>query len=725
MSSASVSVFALPERLGHKLRPELIGPDGDRLNAIRLALDQRRSRVKEDLAALRSFGGRRGRAAADRDREIHRLTALLQTLQRHGTEVCLGRMVGVDDPEPVYVGRIGLSDSAGNRLLVDWRTPAAEPFFAATMADPLGLASRRRYRWMDGLIRDYWDEAFGPSGTAASLALDDESAFIASLATSRSARMRDVLATIQADQDVIIRASSRGALVVEGGPGTGKTVVALHRAAYLLYSDVRLNGDRGGLLFVGPNTAFLDYIGDILPSLGEHGVQTCTLRDLTPEGATAANESEPVTSRLKATARIVDAIEPAVAMYEEPPTHSVSVETYSAQAWLSAADWAEAFATPESGVPHNEGRILVWESLLDVLVDKCAGLGLPEAVLRSEFDHSTELREVIGATWPVLDPAELVGDLWSVPAYLRRCAPWLSAGEAARLQRADPYAWTVSDLPLLDAARRRIGDPQALRHHRRKQMAEAQQREYHTEMIGYLLAADDDPESSLGMLEGSDLREVLLDREAFAATPRNPLDGPFAHIIVDEAQELTDAEWRMLLARCPSGSFTIVGDRAQARHGFPGTWLERLEPLGLRDVRTAELTINYRTPAEIMAEAAPAILDVIPDAKVPTSIRRSGRPIHHGAPEELPALLQGWLAGHPEGTTAVIGLPSLGSAERVHCLSPAAAKGLEFDLVILVNPQEFGDGIEGAVDRYVAMTRATQQLAVLTPTKRDSLPVVS
>ena len=191
------------------------------------------------------------------------------------------------DGEPVYVGRLGLTDSAGRRLLVDWRSPAAEPFFGATHANPMGLASRRRYRWTRGRISDYWDEVFAADGLESRAALDDQSAFIASLGSSRSPRMRDVLGTIQADQDAIIRAGSRGALVVDGGPGTGKTVVALHRTAYLLYSDPRLGHRRGGVLFVGPHQPYLAYVADVLPSLGEEGVQTCTLRDLVPEGATA------------------------------------------------------------------------------------------------------------------------------------------------------------------------------------------------------------------------------------------------------------------------------------------------------------------------------------------------------------------------------------------------------------------------------------------------------
>src|SRR5262249_22001091 len=249
--------------------------------------------------------------------------------------------------------------------------PVAEPFFGATHANPMGLASRRRYRWTRGRISDYWDEVFTQTGLEGHAALDDQSAFIASLGSSRSPRMRDVLGTIQADQDAIIRAGSRGALVVDGGPGTGKTVVALHRSAYLLYSDPRLGHRRGGVLFIGPHRPYLAYVADVLPSLGEEGVQTCTLRDLLPEGERAADETDPGVARLKATAAMVAAIEPAVRLYEEPPTTGMEVETPYADVWLGADDWAEAFGAADPGTPHNEARDEVWDALVEILVDKC------------------------------------------------------------------------------------------------------------------------------------------------------------------------------------------------------------------------------------------------------------------------------------------------------------------------------------------------------------------
>ena len=286
-----------------------------------------------------------------------------------------------------------------------------------------------------------------------------------------------------------------------------------------------------------------------------------------------------------------------------------------------------------------------------------------------------------------------------------------------KLQRADSHAWTVSDLPLLDAARQRLGDPDAARRRRRHEADVASVREQMAMVVDHLVASDDSEMLVMSMLRGHDLQSVLVAEEPPAADP-DLLAGPFAHIVVDEAQELTDAEWQMLLLRCPSRSFTIVGDRAQARHGFTESWQERLERVGLDRVTLASLSINYRTPEEVMAEAEPVIRAVLPDANVPTSIRSTGIPVVHGSVSDLGSVLDTWLAAHTEGIACVIGTgalePSaLRATSRVRSLTPELSKGLEFDLVVLVDPEAFGDGIEGAVDRYVAMTRATQQLVVL------------
>nr|WP_228082987.1 RNA polymerase recycling motor ATPase HelR [Streptomyces sp. MA3_2.13] len=709
----TTSAFDLPERLAAKADPALIADDERHFAAIAESLEQSIAELSESLDAERRAPGGLGRQAMERDAEIHRLTARLRALRRFGLDLCLGRVVGADSAEPLYIGRLGLTDSDGRRLLLDWRSPAAEPFFAATHATPMGLASRRRYRWSRGRISDYWDEVFTADGLDGHAALDDQSAFIASLGGDRSDRMRDVLATIQSDQDAIIRAGSRGALVVDGGPGTGKTVVALHRSAYLLYSDPRLGHRRGGVLFVGPHQPYLSYVADVLPSLGEEGVRTCTLRDLVAEGAGATVEADPEVARLKSSVEMVRAIETAVRFYEEPPTEGTTITTDWGDIRLTADDWAEAFDAAEPGTPHNDAREQIWAELVDMLHGKCVK-DVPHELFLNAMRRHKELLRALYRAWPLLEAADLVGDLWSVPAYLRMCAPWLGPDDVRRLRRADAQAWTVSDLPLLDVARQRLGDPGASQRKRRHDAALAAERARMADVIDNVLDADPDGEGAVTMLRGQDLRDTLVDENVLPSAAPEPLVGPFAHVVVDEAQELTDAEWQMLLTRCPSRSFTIVGDRAQARHGFAESWTERLARVGLDRARVASLTVNYRTPEEVMAEAESVIRAALPDANVPTSIRGNGVPVTYGAVAELRPTVEGWLAEHTHGIACVIGDPTFRERPRVRSLTPQLAKGLEFDLVVLVDPESFGTGIEGAVDRYVAMTRATRQLVVLT-----------
>jgi superfamily I DNA/RNA helicase len=409
----------------------------------------------------------------------------------------------------------------------------------------------------------------------------------------------------------------------------------------------------------------------------------------------------------------VKAIEKAVGFYEEPPTEGLTITTPWSGVRLTADDWAEAFAAPEPGTPHNEARERIWEELVAIVADKHRG-GVPSGLLDRALRHDGELVGALHRAWPLLEAADVVGDLWSVPAYLRLCAPWLGPDDVRRLQRADPQAWTVSDLPLLDAARRRLGDPRAAGRKRRREASVAAERARMARVVDDLLAADPDGEGAVTMLLGEDLRGSLVDEAALPVAAPDLLAGPFAHIVVDEAQELTDAEWQMLLPRCPSRSFTVVGDRAQARHGFTESWRERLERVGFDRIEVASLSINYRTPHEVMAQAEPVIRGVLPDANVPVSVRSGGVPVVHGCVADLDAVLGAWLAAHADGTACVIGAPAFRGTSRVRSLTPALAKGLEFDLVVLVDPDAFGDGVEGAVDRYVAMTRATRQLVVLT-----------
>lgn len=717
MKPTTSSYFALPQRLSPKADPALTAADDNHFRAIATSLESTLAELEERRAAARLAPGGAGRAAMDRDLEVHRLTGRLGALRRYGVDLWMGRIVPADGSEPLWIGRLGLTDGDGDHLLVDWRSPAAEPFFGATHANPMGLLSRRRYRWSQGRVIDYWDEVFSTEALDHSASLDDQSAFIASLGASRSERMRDVLGTIAADQDAIVRHGSKGALVVDGGPGTGKTVVALHRTAYLLYSDPRLGHRKGGVLFVGPHLPYLDYVSDVLPSLGEEGVLTCTLRDLVPEGADARAEADENVARLKASAEMVTAIEPAVRLYEEPPTVSLDIETPWADLTIDPADWAAAFDAPAPGTPHNEGRDEVWEELVAILLDQLEeqDVDVSHDVLRRALARDEELVETFRRAWPMLDAADVVGDLWSVPAYLRRCAPWLTRDEVFSLQREEPQVWTTADLPILDAARHRLGDPDVSRNRRRQEAKSDAQREEMAAVIDHLIAADDDREGLAMMLRHPDLRENLVDDDPVARSGFEALTGPFAHIVVDAAQELTDAQWQMLLRRCPSRSLTIVGDRAQARHGFAETWEARLGRVGLHHVDQASLDLNYRTPAEVMDEASSVIRAALPDANVPRSIRTTGVPVIHSNTSRLGDIVDRWLDEHEEGTVCVIGDQTTPGSGRVRSLSPELAKGLEFDFVVVVDPDSFGGGIEGAVDRYVAMTRATQQRAVIAP----------
>jgi len=747
-----------------KASPALIADDERHFARIERSLAAQLHELERRLdAELRAPLGS-GQDAYERDLEIRRLNGRIRVLRRFGLDLCIGRIVG--DHETQYIGRIGLVDGDGERLLLDWRAPAAEPFFGATVVDPMGALSRRRYRWTDGWITDYWDEAFAPGSATSGVALDDQSAFIASLGASRSPRMRDVLGTIQADQDAIIRAGARGALVVDGGPGTGKTVVALHRAAYLLYADPSLTSGRGGVLVVGPSHAYTDFVSDILPGLGEDGVHTCTLADLVPEGSAARAEPDRRVALLKADGRMPGAVEAAIRLSERTPQRTTVIDTAWGELHLGPAEWAEAFAAADPAVSHNEAREVVWEALLAILVDAVAsrssspgdpagrwdgegwgdggaevssptadddaerwgfddeeefdayGLTAPDAdaeTVRRVLIRETPLRGLFDTAWPLLDPPGVVRRLWTSPDLLRRCAPWLDSAEAALLQRASDAPWTLSDLPLLDAAHRRAGDPEAAERRRRAVAEAAADREVMDDAVERLIATDDSDLKIMSMLRGQDLRGVLDTVAVPEVSDTGRLGGPFAHIVVDEAQELTAAEWSMLVGRVPSRSVTVVGDRAQARHGFVESWEERLAGVGLSDATVASLTINYRTPAPVMAEAAPVIRAVLPDANVPTSIRDNGIPVRRAALADRDRILADWLAAHDEGTACVIGDPAFVPRGRVRALTPADAKGLEFDLVVLVDDEELPatDPFEAAVDRYVAMTRTTGELVLL------------
>lgn len=720
------SSFDLAAHLEHKSATHRIARDEAHLRSLAAALDADIAANEGHLASALAHQTGDAQGRVEREARVDHFRARLRTLRGIRRDAVLGRMTPADGSPPLYVGRAGVSGEDGRPLLWDWRSEAADAFFAATRATPMGLSSRRRYRWAHGRIRDYWDESLEAGPLREDESPDDESALLASLGAARHGRMGSVLTTLAADQDAIIRADARRPLVVDGGPGTGKTVVALHRAAYLLYADPRLRRGGAGVLFVGPHHPFLHYVSDVLPGLGEGEVRTCTLVDMVPEGAEAAAERDPEVSVLKGSSALLEAIGPAVSLYEEPPVEPYEIDTGWWSVVLEAEDWREAFAGVSPATPHNLARDELWEELAEIVGAKLAmhleePPGLEE--VQRALSQDPDLVRLVHRAWPLLEAPDLVGDLYEVPAYLRRCAPTLTEDQVQLLQRAEPRAWTVSDLPLLDAARHRLGDPWVDALRRRHRAAQRERVEEVALTLDELIDADSSEMQELSMLRGADMQEALAETTPLEIPPPDVLAGPFTHIVVDEAQELDDAQWAMIMRRCPSRSLTIVGDRAQAARAFTESWEQRLARAGIDRMTRSTLTLNYRTPAAVMEHAAAGIREAIPEATVPTSIRERGLPVRHGRVEELGAILDHWLGRHEEGTAAVIGGDGAPSSPRVQMLTPQLAKGLEFDLVVLVEPGSLGDGVQGAVARYVAMTRATQELVILTehPSPRGRL----
>lgn len=738
-NSANASVFRLPEQERHKAAPALIARDEERLAQIRAALQSAKEDADRALTSLLGERAASGQRAFERDQEARRLRARRATLDRYDADVCIGRMVATDGTVS-YVGRLGLGNSAHERLLLDWRAPAAEAFFSATPAHPMGLSSRRRYRWRAGHVVGYWDEPLAPGSAQDDIVGDDGSALLASLGAHRSGKMRDVLTTIQADQDAIVRAPADGALVVDGGPGTGKTVVALHRAAYLLYADARLQQREDRLLFVGPHRPYVDYVGDVLPNLGEDGALVCALPDLVPGGGDFPRERDPRRRALLSEGRVVDAVRNAVQLWQRPPRQARTVETGWGPLTISTAEWQDVF-TNDDGASHNAMRTLAWQRFGDLLEDRidtelrgaprdddesdgwgdamptrdddfdAYGSGWDEDTsTRETLERDEDLRALFDAVWPLLEPDALLRGVLGCDRIMRQVLPWLAADDRDVLRRAADEPWTDVDVPLIDAVRTVVGDPHREIERRKKRRERAETASIMSDVVSDLIAADDGDLRVMSMLRGQDLRGTLIDD---VPDVRDPLAGPFSHIVVDEAQELTDAQWRMILDRVPSGSLTIVGDRAQARDGFSESWLDRLARVGISRATVSSLTVNYRTPSEIMAVAGDEIRRALPDANVPQSIRSTGVPVRYDDRSSLDAIVSTWIAEHDEGTVVVIGDPQFARRERVQSLDPEHVKGLEFDLVVLVDPDSWGDGAPAIVDRYVSMTRATQELVVL------------
>ncbi len=666
----------------------------------------------------------------------------------------------------LYIGRMGIYDHEFETLLVDWRAPAARPFYLATAVSPTGVVRRRHIRTRRRKVVAIDDESlvYVPGEQAAPSTLTGESALLAALGAARTGRMGDIVETIQAEQDRIIRADVNGALVVQGGPGTGKTAVALHRAAYLLYTHRERLATRG-VLVVGPNATFLRYIEQVLPALGETAVSLTTVGTLYP-GVKATVPDPAAVAVIKGDPSMVKALAAAVADRQQLPGRGDSVLferiRLDLDRQLVIAARRRARTTRQ---PHNRARAVFITEMINGLSrlyaaqvgENLAGGG--NLLDREDLDDvRTELRgdprvqEALNRLWPRLTPEGLLRDLFASDAAMTRAG--LNATQRSLLHRAAGAGWTIEDVPLLDEAAELLGvdDRAEKARARRQRSADVEYAQGVLDIIEGSRSADfEDEEEEL--LVASDLigADVLADRQAdlsdLTTAERASLDREwtYGHLIVDEAQELSPMAWRVLMRRCPTRSMTIVGDVAQT--GDPAgtsSWAEALTPyLGGR-WRLAELTVNYRTPAEIMTVANDVLAEIDPHRNPPESVRETGeRPIV--TPIEMSALAAAIVdAAEREtsavdgGTTAVIvaedGIQKL--ADEVGRLRPGLlpadpaddpdlrhplvmlttrqAKGLEFDAVIVVEPADIvAESARGLNDLYVALTRPTKRLSVL------------
>ena len=654
-----------------------------------------------------------------------------------------GLVFGRIDPhvgDHLHVGRVAIADEDNEPLVVDWRAPAAEPFYRATARHAMGLARRRhlimRGRRVVGLDDELLGEREGPGDDHRGMVVVGEGALLAALDRSRTGRMGDIVATIQREQDEIIRAPLAGILVVQGGPGTGKTAVALHRAAYLLYTH-RFPLERAGVLLVGPNRIFLRYIEQVLPALGEHSVALATPATLvgTPVRAT----DPPTLARLKGDPRMAGVVARAVDDRGRGLPREAVVLWNGLRLTLSAeASWRIAGQAKRRPGPHNARRATV-ERLVARHLHRQAGEeedwpSFEEAVLRQP-----PVREALERMWPVLTPEDLVHDLFGSPALLRSASSNALSVEEQRLlhrprsRRVGDVAWTEPDLPLLDEASGRLGPRPAQVRRRRRGDDAARRFELQRVMADI---GDVDP-----LMRRDVLRHLEEGEDPGGDTVAlDPRTRTYGHVLADEAQDLSPMQLRMLARRCPGGSMTLVGDLGQASGPWaPDSRDDVLAHLPVRRPPTrAELSVNYRTPAEVMDLAAGVLAAATPGLTPPTSVRRAdldplfteaspGRlapVVARAAAKEAEAVGDGKVAvicpsslleelrpalpGVPEGL-GVLDVP-------VALLDVNQAKGLEFDSVLLVEPAAIvaeGAGDTGRRALYVAMTRTTRRLHIV------------
>lgn len=701
-------------------------------------LDAERARVtRSHAAALRSpVDAQNGSTLVERDAQVRATAARMDRLNVADAGLCFGRLDSLTG-ERLYIGRIGILDDTNDYepLLLDWRAPAARPFYVATGAHPENMRRRRQFHSLGRRLVDFTDEVFGrplQDDAGAQPGHSSDVALLAAVNAPRGDGMRDIVATIQAEQDAVIRLDVPGVLVIEGGPGTGKTVVALHRVAYLLYTQ-RKRMESHGVLVIGPNAAFLDHIGRVLPSLGETNVVFMTTGDLVPALHVSAQDP-PDVARVKGSLAMLDVLAAAVADRQHIPDEPLPIDLSDVSVRIDpeAAEWAisEARATDQ---PHNDARAVFVDVITWVVTERAiAKIGRGwltrddraawehlRADLLDELEDHAGFTAALDALWPVLTPETLLAELYSSRERLH------AAGADPLLYRADGDAWTVADVPLLDELVDLLGRDKS-----GVEAAERERREEAAYAAGVLdlmvdredLMEDEDLLLARDVIEAEDLAERFLERDSRELAERAAADRDwtYGHVVVDEAQELSAMEWRVLMRRCPSRSFTVVGDLAQRRSaaGAPswGAMLDRYVP-GRWEYRS--LSVNYRTPAEIMAVATGLLAQFAPGAVPPESVRAGGTApwSRHVSDDELSSAIDEFVreeAGR-DGTCVVIGPADVPSA-----VTPPDTKGLEYDAVLVVHPERIlADGPRGAADLYVALTRATQRLGVL---HRDDLP---
>jgi len=694
-------------------------------------LDDKRARVKAQYRA--ALGGpidmQDGGTLVARDAEVRALAQSAARLDVADQGLCFGRLDSLTG-ERLYVGRLGLFDEHNDYepLLIDWRAPAARAFYIATGASPEGMRRRRQFHSLGRRLVDFTDEVFGrPDPDAGDDSpFSSDAALLAAVNAPRGEGMRDIVATIQSQQDEIIRLDHPGVLVIEGGPGTGKTVVALHRVAYLLYTQ-RARIERHGVLVVGPNEAFMNHIGRVLPALGESEVVFMTVGDLLP-GLNVTAEDDPDVARIKGSRAILTVLEAAIADRQRVPEQPLEIPLGDVTLQIAAdtAQWAidEARA---SGLPHNAARAVFRDIVTYVLSERgIARIGRGwltrdnkdawekvRADLLADLEDNDRFIAALDQLWPVLEPQELLAELYTSPERLH------AAGADPALLREVGDAWTTSDVPLLDELVDLLGRDKAADDAAAQALKE--ETHYARGVLENMVAHEDlmDDEDHLlaqDLIDAEGLAERFTERDYrdLAERAAADRDWTYRHVVVDEAQELSEMDWRVLMRRCPSRSFTVVGDLAQRRSMAGATsWAEMLEPYAPGRWVYRSLSVNYRTPAEIMSVAAALLAEFAPEVRAPESVRACGiQPwSRRVTADELSAAIEEFVTEEAatDGTSIVIGPPGVPGA-----VAPSETKGLEFDAVLVVDPDRIlADGPRGAAELYVALTRATQRLGVL------------